>query len=71
MARGGGRYFILDFMAKLAGLTLRHRWAHWDRSPFHRRQVRIAWRQRVRPGGSMMDGRRGGGLAGLAGGRFA
>jgi SAM-dependent methyltransferase len=24
----------LDLMARLAGLTLRHRWAGWDRSPF-------------------------------------
>jgi SAM-dependent methyltransferase len=24
----------LDLMAKLAGMTLRHRWAGWDRSPF-------------------------------------
>ena len=24
----------LDLMAKLAGLSLRHRWAGWDRSPF-------------------------------------
>jgi SAM-dependent methyltransferase len=24
----------LDLMAKLAGLTLRHRWAGWDRAPF-------------------------------------
>lgn len=24
----------LDLMARLAGLTLRHRWADWDRSPF-------------------------------------
>lgn len=24
----------LDLMARLAGMTLRHRWADWDRSPF-------------------------------------
>jgi hypothetical protein len=24
----------LDLMAKLAGMSLRHRWAGWDRSPF-------------------------------------
>jgi SAM-dependent methyltransferase len=24
----------LDLMARIAGLTLRHRWADWDRSPF-------------------------------------
>lgn len=24
----------LDLMAKLAGMTLRYRWAGWDRSPF-------------------------------------
>lgn len=24
----------LDLMARLAGLSLRHRWAGWDRSPF-------------------------------------
>ena len=24
----------LDLMAKLAGMTLRHRWSGWDRSPF-------------------------------------
>jgi SAM-dependent methyltransferase len=24
----------LDLMARLAGMTLRHRWANWDRSPF-------------------------------------
>ena len=28
----------LDLMAKLAGMTLRYRWAGWDRSRFHRRQ---------------------------------
>jgi SAM-dependent methyltransferase len=26
--------FELDLMARLAGLTLEHRWAGWDRSPF-------------------------------------
>jgi hypothetical protein len=24
----------LDLMARLAGMSLRHRWANWDRSPF-------------------------------------
>jgi hypothetical protein len=24
----------LDLMARLAGMSLRHRWADWDRSPF-------------------------------------
>jgi hypothetical protein len=24
----------LDLMARLAGLTLEHRWASWDRAPF-------------------------------------